>query len=285
MATFLLFLLGAAFGSFLNVIALRYDPEKSLLGNGVLGGRSYCPHCRATLRWFELIPLVSFLIQGGKCRRCRAAISVRYITIEILCGLLVLLVPQRLGMPLASLFLFTHASVVIILWTFVFLTLLLMTLIDMRHMVIPDELNIFLSIIGSALIATGGFDSFAERSLVGIYRPLFGGESRIWQNHIGAALGALAFFVALVLLTRGRGMGIGDVKLAGALGLVFGWPDAGLSILAAFLFGGVFGLWALGRGKKTMKSAVPFGPFLALGAVFIFFLGENLLQWYVSALR
>ncbi len=282
MATLILFFLGAAFGSFLNVVALRYDPEKSLFDNGVLNGRSYCPGCEKTLRWFELIPLVSFVIQRAKCRTCSIGISPRYFFIEIICGLIFILVPFRLGIPLITSFFALHSLFIAVLWSFVLLSLILMTLIDFKWMIIPDELNIFFIILGILLLSFHGFDLLPAKSFLGVPSVLLGGGGWEWQTHVAGLLGAFAFFVFLVFVTRGRGMGIGDVKLAAALGLIFGSPDIIFLIVTAFVLGGGIGALALFSRKKTMKSAIPFGPFLAFGACTLFFFGERLVEGYVS---
>ena len=253
MVTALSFLFGLALGSFLHVLVSRYDPERFLLTPATLGGRSYCPHCKRTLAWYELVPLLSFLVQRGRCRACGAKISWSYFGVELACGLLVALVPM--GLPLVP----------AILWTAVFLILLLITLIDMRLQIIPDELSAALAILGIGLVLAGGapFD---------------------WPGHFGAGLGAALFFAALIAITRGKGMGWGDVKLAFVLGLVFGWPDTLLLVMLAFVIGAAVGVALIIARSKNLKSALPFGPFLALAALIVFFFGQSIIGGYLRLL-
>jgi prepilin signal peptidase PulO-like enzyme (type II secretory pathway) len=246
MAEFLLFFLGLALGSFLHVLASRYDPERFILTRETLGGRSYCPGCRKTLAWYELVPLVSFLIQLGKCRSCGAKISWSYFFVELASGLIVLLAPP--------------------LWAAVFLILLLVTLIDIRLQMIPDELSAVLVALGIWITSMSGF---------GI---------AVWMDHLGAALGAAAFFALLIAITRGRGMGWGDVKLVFALGLIFGWLQTLLLVALAFVIGAIVGLALIAIHSKNMKSALPFGPFLALSAAIVFFFGQSLADIYLRLL-
>lgn len=251
--TLALFAFGAAMGSFLNVLALRYDPDRFLFEHRVVGGRSRCPQCGGTLRWFELVPILSYFLQGGRCLRCKKSISPQYLIGEVVCGLMFVLVGSR---PAGG-FLFPWYDafpIPMAFWFVVFLVLWLITLIDLRTMIIPDELNI-------ALAALGFF---------------IAGMSGHFVGHVFAALGAGLFFVLLVLLTRGRGMGVGDVKLAAALGLIFGWPAIALVLASGFIIGAIYGVAALIARTKRLSSAVPFAPFLASAAFIIFLWGDAL---------
>jgi prepilin signal peptidase PulO-like enzyme (type II secretory pathway) len=238
----LLFCLGLALGSFLHVLASRYDPDRFLLTRQTLGGRSYCPGCKKTLAWYELIPLVSFLIQGARCRSCGAKIGWSYFFVELASGLIVAFAP----LP----------------WNLVFLVLLLITLIDIRLQIIPDELTV-------ALIALGLWITAAS------VEPL------PWASHLGAAFGAALFFAGLIAITRGKGMGVGDVKLGFALGVIFGWPAILLLLMLAFIIGAIVGVALIAARSKNLKSAVPFGPFLAIAAAIVFLFGPVIIQsWY-----
>jgi prepilin signal peptidase PulO-like enzyme (type II secretory pathway) len=250
--TLLLFLLGLALGSFLHVLASRYDADRFLLNHDTLGGRSRCPNCKKTLRWYELLPIASFVVQSGRCRGCGKEIGWSHVWVEVASGLIAAFVPlAAIGMGAGP----TAAA----LWTFAFLVLLLMTLIDLRLQIIPDELVVALCAPGLAFAAWSG----------------------MWGSHLGAALGAALFFGVLIAVTRGRGMGIGDAKLVFALGLLFGWPDVLILVMLAFVIGAVVGVVLVALGAKGMKSAVPFGPFLAFSAVLVFFAGNAILEsWY-----
>lgn len=109
---------------------------------------------------------------------------------------------------------------------------------------------------------------------------MFGFQNNIWLNHFFAALLGVAFFGAIVLITRGEAMGMGDVKLAGALGLIFGWPDIIMVLTLSFIIGSIFGIYLMIRKKKGMKDAVPFGPFLVIGSALTFFAGFEIINGY-----
>lgn len=281
MLWFFLFIFGLAIGSFLNVVALRYDGEHFLFSEKKIGGRSHCPHCKKTLRWFELIPLVSFAIQRGRCRNCNAGISWRYPIMELLSAAIFVAIPLRFSY--ASYFAVHTASFVgfSTIWIVVFELLLLVAYIDILLGIIPDELNIALVIMGLVAIwfmATNF--GIGNVSFFGQFAGIFGFQQNVWINHIFAGVFGVGFFGALVAVTRGKGMGMGDVKLALPLGLLFGWPDILIVAMLAFIMGGVFGVAVIAAGKKTMKSAVPFGPFLVVAAALAFFWGSALFNWY-----
>ncbi len=271
------FILGLVFGSFLNVIALRYDPDRFIFAPG-LRGRSHCPHCQRTLRWFELVPVLSFIFLRARCRTCRGKISWQYPAVEILSGLIFILpVFRPVGIAANPVLSILWAAV----WIAVFWFLLLMAAIDIRLRIIPDEIHIVLAALGVLRIFAAAPDFAAGGdSFLGGYALLFGLRQNIWLNHLAAALFAGLFLLLLVLITRGRGMGGGDVKLAAALGFLFGWPDAALVIVLAFVSGAIYGILLILFGRKRFKSAVPFGPFLALGALVLILFGNVILSWY-----
>ncbi len=248
-----LFAFGAAVGSFVNVLALRYDPDRFLFERRVLGGRSRCPKCGKTLQWFELVPVVSFLLQGGRCRTCTGPVSPQYLVGEVICGLIFVLVAAR---PAGGAFFpwYDAEPIAAAFWIAVFVVLFLITSIDLRTMIIPDELNIVLGALGFFI----------------------GGMSEQLFTHLVSGIAAAAAFMLLVLVTRGRGMGIGDVKFAGALGLIFGWPATAIVLAGGFIIGAVYGVLALLARTKTLASAVPFAPFLALAAFIVFLWGDAL---------
>lgn len=218
-------LFGFVIGSFLNVLICRVPA-----GQGVVFGRSHCPHCHATLALYDLIPLASFAILRGHCRSCRKAISFQYPLVELASGILfIFLWTQPLFLIAAEL-------------------LLAIAIIDYRHFIIPDSLLIVLAI------------------------------AALWEHHVFSALGAFAFFATLWLVSRGRWIGFGDAKLAGVLGLLFGFPAVGLIVYIAVLLGGLFGVTMIVLKKATMKTALPFGTLLSLCAGIYIFFNEPLIQ-------
>jgi prepilin signal peptidase PulO-like enzyme (type II secretory pathway) len=284
-----LFLLGLTIGSFLNVAAVRYKAGGALLTKDVLTGRSRCPHCKKVLTWRELIPLASFVIQGGRCLSCGRALSWQYPIVELLSGL-----------TLAGGFLFFYRYFklsnlammgqpaggyygLLIIWLLAILTFILLALIDLRLKVIPDQLNLFLVILGLAMAGIRSFYelfSLVQGSFLGHYALLFGLRGNIWINYLAAFLFGIALFGALIVLSRGRGMGVGDLKLAGALGVLLGWPDVFFALIFAFIIGALWSLGLIIAKKKTLKDMIPFGPFMALGALTVVFLGKQILNGY-----
>ena len=127
----ILFILGIAIGSFLNVVSLRYEPGQKLMDFKIIGGRSHCPYCGKILSWYELVPLFSFLIQKGKCRNCEHKLSWQYPLVELLSGLIFVFVP-----------LVASYWPLVIIWLLIFILFLLLSIIDFRHYIIPDSINL-----------------------------------------------------------------------------------------------------------------------------------------------
>ena len=283
-----LFFIGAAIGSFLNVLAVRYDPGKKILTRDIFLGRSHCVHCGKVLRWYELFPIFSYLIQRGKCLSCGASLSFQYFVAELIAGAILVFFTWHFykffnladiisqGGNIGPYYIF------LCVWILVAYGLLLMSLIDFRLKIIPDQINVFLLVLVAALVALKYFYSFTNTSFLGKYSLLFNISAQPLLSHFLAAIFGLFLFGLIVVLSRGRGMGIGDVKLAGALGLLLGLPDIVFSFFSSFIIGAIVGVFLLLLGKKSLKDAVPFGPFLALGVFLTIFWGENLLDYYFS---
>lgn len=215
---------GLAVGSFLNVLIDRLPK-----GENVLTGRSRCDHCGKSLRWFELIPLLSFLLQGGRCRRCHARLSWQYPIVELVTGIAFFYGVNPL----------------------LFSSLLVIFVADLKYQIIPDSM-IVIGVIG----------------VIGVLGV-------IGENFF-AGIGAAAFFLLLWLITRGKGMGLGDVKLAFLMGLLLGFPKIVVAAYLAFLTGAAVGVILILLRKKDLKSKIAFGPFLIIGAVAAILWGEKL---------
>lgn len=293
-----LFLLGTIFGSFINVLIVRYDPDKSFFSSSSTGGRSHCPHCHTTLRWFELIPLLSYLLQLGKCRTCGKRLSIRYFAMEVLFGVLTLGIPLYLNsfFGISANAFFTGALpywyyALLATWVVVSYVFVAMTFIDLKFYIIPDELTISLVVLG--LIITGIMVQ-ADQSTISAYMqsrlsflvqyismfPIF--PHLVW-NHIAGAFIGFFFFLMLSVITRGRGIGFGDVKLAFALGILFGWPDIAVITILSFIAGALWSLLLMLLKSKGMKDRVPFAPFFVFGAFLTFFFGSVILKGYFTA--
>lgn len=283
-----LFGLGLIIGSFLNVVTIRYRPERAVFDLHTIGGRSHCPICYKQLAWYELIPLFSFLFIRGKCRHCGHRLSLQYPIIELLSGLIFVVVPWQLSMQIVLPVWYGAAVPGVLvtlsaLWIAAFLAMLVLAVIDLKYMIIPDSINVFLAVIGVAIAGVTlwhhGF-GFSHGSFLQHYAALFGLRNDIVVNRLVAALVGPAFFGSIILATKGRGMGWGDFKLAGALGLLFGWPDVLMVFFLSFIVGSVVSLVLLARKRKGMRDAVPFGPFLVIGSVLTFFFGYAALSFY-----
>ena len=276
-----LFASGIIFGSFLNVVILRYKPDRSVFSVIPISGRSHCMSCGKTLSWYELIPLFSFFMQFGKCRSCGNRLSRQYPIVEFLSGL-IFLAPLYFYNPIIPYSLFIIQG---ILWTLVFLVFLILATIDYHWFIIPDELNILIAILGVAKISLddfyGKFGNFTG-AFIGNFSALFGLREDIWLNHLVGAVIGMAIIGLIIWATKGRGMGMGDFKLAGALGVLFGWPDIIFLLAFSFIIGAVYSLFVLATGEKGMKDSVPFGPFLMLGALTLIFFGNDILRSYFS---
>jgi len=243
----LMFIFGLFWGSFLNVIAVRYNT-----GDSFLKGRSFCFCCGKTLCWYELIPVLSFLFQKGKCRECKSKISAQYMLVELLTGTIFLLIFLK-SLPLFTTLLFAA------IWS----TLIVITIYDARHKIIPD--GVVYTFIGLSLVSlllTWTFDV-----QVGI---------NIWDLLAGPLL-ALPF-AGLWYFSKGTWMGFGDAKLALGMGWFLGLSGGAAAIMLGFWSGAIVGLALMGISslvKKsrgfTMKSEIPFGPFLILGTAIAFF--------------
>ncbi|MEK7114750.1 MAG: prepilin peptidase [Patescibacteria group bacterium] len=269
---FSLFIFGLAIGSFLNVLSLRYDPDKFLFSLKNLRGRSHCPHCKKILRWHELIPLFSFFIQLGRCRGCLVKIGWQYPIVEFLTGL-AFLIPIYIQGPL-------WFSVI---WVLAAILLILMSVIDYRLYLIPDEIIIGLSLLG---ILLAGLKLYYQNFLIWNgsflknYSLLIMLPGNIFWRHILTAVICGLLFLLIVLVTKGRGMGVGDVKLAGAIGLLMGSPDAFLALALSFVIGSVVGLFLMAFGRKKFKEPIPFGPHMVLGVFIVMFFGYQILDFY-----
>jgi len=272
-----LFLLGSAIGSFLNVLIYRYEPGASVFGRH-LGGRSLCPRCKKKLSWYELLPIISFIIQRGKCRHCKQNISFQYPVVEIIAGLIVMTIPQIIG-DVSGVFIFVTA----------FLVLLTASVIDIRHYVIPDALTIIVALLGvirTALISIEpGSIALVPGSFLGSYAYIFSFTNNPLIANFSAAIVSGVFFATVILFSKGKAMGWGDAKLAFAIGLLIGWPDTIMALMIAFIIGAIIGIYMLTVKTKKLKDALPFGPFIAIGVAVVVYFGHNIISAYFDMLN
>ncbi len=241
----ILFLIGLALGSFLSVLIYRLHNKKS----GILWGKSICPHCNKRLGAFELIPLFSYLLQGGRCRGCKRAIPWHYPVLELVTGLLFV------GIALAQL-------APLPLYLFYGLVLVFIFFYDLLYMEIPDQA--MLPSIAVALLATFHFEIIP------------------WQDALWGAGGLFLFFLVQILVSKGRWLGGGDLRIGAFMGLILGWQLTLVAVFASYLLGSIVSLVLLATGRVSRKSMIPFGPFLVLGTLVALFYGQPLLKGYLT---
>ena len=239
-------LFGLIVGSFLNVVIYRVPRNESIAFPG-----SRCPDCNHTLSAAENLPLISWLVQGGKCRHCRAPISMRYPLVEAMTAALFALSVLVYGVTIAALAAALLAA-----------TLVAVVFIDLDHLLILDVV-------------------IAPAALIGVVDAIAGG--RILDAALGGLVGG-AIFGILYLATRGAGMGLGDAKLALVIGLFLGLHLTVASIAFSFIFGSLLMLPVLAAGSRGRRDAVPFGPFLVLGALVALY-APNALAWVPGLAR
>jgi len=258
-----IFLIGLAIGSFLNCLIYRLEKNESFFK-----GRSSCPNCGQILSWSDLIPLFSFLILKGKCRYCQQKISFQYPLVEISTGILFLLILMTF---------FTMVNfVTIFFYLFIICFLIIIFVYDLKHYIIPDKI-IYPAIAIAFLYQLFRILKIENWNLFGIWNLEFG----ILKPILSAIL-ASVFFLIIVLISRGKWMGIGDIKMAFLMGLFLGFPNILVALFLAFLIGAIMGVGLIISGKKTLKSEVPFGPFLVTGTFIAMFWGNNLINWYLN---
>lgn len=257
---------GLLFGSFANVVIWRLPRGESLAQPG-----SHCPVCGAPIAWVDNIPVLSWLLLRGRCRSCAVSISIRYPLVEALSGILWLVAGLRFGMSWMT-------AITVLL----FYTLLILTFIDIDHQRLPNVLVGALGVVGLLGVVVSGVTDTTLAPLVGVAKA--GTFSRPWS---AAALGVVLGGGASLLLSLGygavrgkTGLGMGDVKLLGVLGLFTG-PYILMVLMLGSIMGAVYGILAMRGNPERGSTRIPFGPFLAAGAAVTVVVGPDL--WSVYA--
>lgn len=265
LAALLVFLLGASVGSFLNVVVYRIPAELSLLNPP-----SRCPSCLTPIKPYDNVPVLGWLWLRGKCRTCKAPISLRYPLVELITGLLFVAVARSFVLPLPAVGYWGLVS-----W------LIALALIDLDTLTLPNVLTQSGLVAGLVFQAAMGWSQGAatgQGGLAGVAAALMGGI-------IGAVLGIWGLDVVTVVGSVALGqtaMGGGDAKLAGMMGAWLGWKLLLLSGFLACVLGAFVGGGAIALGLLNRRQPIPFGPFLALGAILAVFFGESLIRGYLS---
>ena len=233
--------LGLCIGSFINVVIYRLPR-----GESIVTGRSHCPNCARVIAWYDLVPLLSYLVLGGRCRSCRAAISGRYPLVESLTAVLFLIIYLHYGL-----------QITLVKYLFLASLLIAVSFIDIDHFFIPNR-----------LVLAG--------IICGVVFCFFVPDVSIWSALLGAATTG-GFLLLVALLSRG-GMGTGDIKLGLVTGLFLGWPMGLTGLMIGVCLGGFLGIILLVTKIKGRKDPVPFGPFIALGTLIAVLWGAQILK-------
>lgn len=243
------FIFGAAFGSFLNVLVDRLPRLES-----PVHGRSRCENCGKVLAALDLIPIVSFILLSGRCRYCKNKIPSRLFFVEILCGML-----------LSSLFLYIYLNGFPLISFFplaaIFFSLTGVFLADSIYGIIPDEFVVCI-IIASVILQVALHESLIP--------------------YVLSATGTFAFFFLPYLITKGKAMGFGDIKLAFSLGIFLGFPNIIVGTYISFLTGALISLILIMLRKKKLRGdTIPFGPFMVIGAIVAYFIGNRIIEFII----
>ena len=244
------FILGTLFGSFANVCIYRLPQRLSIIFPG-----SHCPACQEALRPWHNIPLLSYLLLGGQCARCKTAISLRYPLIELSNGLLYIFLYHQY-----------HLSVQTVVFALLTTALLIVSCIDLAHTIIPDAITLPGTVVGLG---------------TSLWLTPVGLRNAILGVLLGSGLFLLMAILSVVMLKR-EGMGGGDIKLIAMLGAFLGWHAVLVTIFLAAVLGASVGLALILLRRKGRREPLPFGPFLALGALLAMVWGDSILTWYVS---
>jgi len=255
---FLVFLFGICLGSFFNVCIYRIP-----IGKSIAYPPSACPKCDKQLSSMDLIPVIGFLINRGKCRFCKEKISFRYPLVEILAGALFVLTFLNEGFSVRALFFLVFVSLLIII-----------TFIDIDHRIIPDGLSIIGGVLAVAYLILPVLSSSINDIMLldSLFGALIGSGSLILIDLIGR------------VFLKKEAMGMGDVKMMAWVGVFLGVKGVIAALLGAIWIGAIIGVIILVANKKRGidDSYMPFGPFLAIGSIFSLFYGKNIMDWYLS---
>lgn len=252
---FFIFLVGLSFGSFLNAWVYRVRENMKICND-----RSICPVCHTHLKWYDNIPLVSFFILlKGKCRKCKVDIHWQYPVVEFVVGVLFVLVAYLHNFHLNYVLTpeLLRDFVIVFLLTFIFIY-------DFKYQEVLDRVTLLPALILFFVFGTMQWLSWYDMGL-GI---LIGG----------------GFFLVQYIVSRGKWIGGGDIRLGVLMGVILGWQNAILALFIAYVVGAIVGVYLLSKKKKGWKSEVPFGTFLAVATFVAMFWGSEIVSWYLSLL-
>jgi len=243
----LFFIIGLVIGSFLNVVILRVDDLKSILNS-----RSHCPSCKKILRWYDLVPFISFILLKARCRYCNEKISWQYPIVELSTGILFAITYMFFGLTFGTAF-----------YLLVFSILIVILVHDLKTQYVPEGLvwtALVVSLLGSWYFNGNGLGSMIMGGLIG------GG-----------------FLALLVYISKEKWMGKGDIKVGVILGLIVGYPEVLFALFLSFLLGSIVGLIVIKTAKKSLKDSLPFTPFLIIATFLTLIFGDSAINWYLNS--
>lgn len=244
-------------GSFLNVLIYRLPIEESLTKTN-----SHCPKCNHKLKWYENIPLLSYIIQGGKCRGCKQKISIQYPLVESLALVMFVISYIRFGL-----------SIEMILFTLLLLVFIVIFAIDIKHYIIPNSLNITVLVLG-ALVLFFPHSSINGQMSINFIDRLIG---------FGVSFAIFLIFFVLEKLLKKELIGGGDIKFFFGIGLFMGWQLLLLGLFISALIGVVVAIFKkIIKSEKFLNKVIPFGPYLTIGFAFAYIFGLDIINLYFS---
>ncbi len=247
---FVLFIFGLLLGSFLNAWIWRAHE-----GLHIHKGRSMCPHCRTMIKWYDLFPIVSFFILKGVCRQCHKKISWQYPAVELWMGIVFVFLSLFYG---AETWLIARSAVSIFFLTFIFVY-------DLQYGEVLDQASILPALF---LFFISWYVNWQS-----------------WYTMLIGAIVASGFFLLQYIISRGKWIGGGDVRLGVLLGVIVGWPVILLALMLAYIIGACFSIAFVVSGRKSFSSKVPFGQYLTLATLVMMFWGQQFVVWYISFLK
>lgn len=262
------FLFGAIVGSFLNVCIFRVP-----LGKSLISPSSRCPQCKAPIKAYDNIPILSYFLLGGRCRSCRAPISARYPLVEGMTALFSVFLMLKFGLSASFFISFILIS-----------SLVVVSFIDLDHRIIPDTISLPGIILGllASFMKPAGQNDFLVRF---VFRTVKGGiNMATLDSLLGIFIGGGLLYAVAVLfywVTKKEGMGGGDIKLLAMIGAFLGWTSTVFTIVVSSLIGSIVGVALMVAKGADSKYAIPFGPFLSMGAVIYLFFGREIIRWYL----
>lgn len=251
------FIFGLIVGSFLNVLVYRLH-----IAEEVFFDRSKCPHCKKKIRWFDNIPVLSFVLLHARCRDCQKKISVSYPLVEIFTGLIFIAIGWKFFVPGDS-----ETWLVAAYYLIISSALIVVLAYDWLYMEIPT------AILWTGTAAAVFFNLILDWSAASAIKT---------HSGVLAAFISFLFFFLLSAFSREKWMGMGDAYLVILLGLILGWPEIILALFGSFFIGSIYGLIVVAAGRKKLKSRIPFAPFLVLGTFISIFFYDPIINWYLS---